>query len=155
MLNNIGKVCMITVCVSCLALSGCATVGSQLFEGPKKTAYSFDLSNTNDKGVLVISSTGDEIQTLLQYHIIRVDDGAPLQISKYSEVEIILDAGDHKFEIYGYSTGTFLSKDGVFGYKNVESFRIGKGETIKYSYRSPCGMLLRGNLRKIKISDDK
>ena len=102
-----------------------------------------------DKGTLIISSAGNEIQTLVQYHMIRLDDGPPLQIKKDSEVEITLDAGDHNLEIYAYSLTAFTAKDGVFGQKTYEKFHLDRDEPICYQYQSPYGIFMKGSLNRI------
>lgn len=146
---------MIRALLLILILSGCGPSLGQLYQmdaaiAQSRGAYEFDLSETGDVGKLFIETVVPSQQLAIQKYGIKIDGGKTLEIIKGSTAEIILDSGKHNLEMFSIPLEGNLFYGEVFGRPSKKNIQIKTGETVRFRYKGPFGVMTAGSLKQLK-----
>lgn len=107
----------------------------QIYE---KQQLQVDLSTDARYGFLLIRSLPPSQQMLVDNYSIQIDDFEPIIFFKHSDLEILLDEGEHSFTVKAPS----------FGRPASEKFKISMGERKVYKYTGPYWVWSAGKLEE-------
>ncbi len=134
------------------ALTGCT---SPLMQIDKDLAsqgvreYHFDFSKTTATGKILIHTKPISQQLAVQEYGIKINGGETIKVLKRSKVEIILDEGSYKLEIFALAFAGQIFYGDVFGKPSFKEINIKAGETRILEYTGPFGVISSGSLKEI------
>lgn len=137
-------------------LSGCVTtmVGEQVAHQvapPAVETFSFDVSTPGASvGTLLIQTRQPSYQLAVERYAIRIDDRAPLVVSRQSDVTIKLNAGRHALSFYATAADPAESAKVTFGKPNDKEVVIANNGVLKLRYTGPYRLLGTGEVEEVK-----
>ncbi len=138
------------------ALSGCVAtmVGEQAANQvapPSVETFSFDVSTPGaGAGTLLVQTRQPSYQLAVERYAIRIDDRAPLVVSKQSDVTIRLNAGRHALSFYATAADPAESNKVTFGKPFDKEVVIADNEVLKLRFTGPYRLLGSGNVEELK-----
>jgi len=136
---------------------GCATLFNEkamAIRTTPKGRHNFDLSSGSDVGKLIIQARPPSRQLFVKYYTVSIDNHEPLEVFKYSDSEIILDAGKHELKLYIVAgKGSKWLYGETFGKIATREINIEKCQTLILEYTGPYSMFGKGKTEE-KVEGD-
>ncbi len=144
------KFLRLSIVMSVFFICGCVTASYERSLGEKSTPKSigvFDFSTGNDIAMLLIKARPPSQQMMIEYYQVILDNHEPFLISKHSDNEIKLDAGQHSIEIR--SVGGKTNPIGNnFGKPSSKTLTLSKNDWLTLEYVGPYWMWGQGQLKE-------
>lgn len=118
---------------------------------PTVETFSFDVSTPGaGVGTLVVQTRQPSYQLAVERYAIRIDDRAPLVVSKQSDVTIKLNAGTHALSFYATAADPAESAKVTFGKPYDKEVVIANNGVLKLRYTGPYRLLGTGEVEVVK-----
>ena len=135
------KLVAIVLGLTLMLLSGCASIMSvekvtAMTTTAKQDKFSFDLSTPGaDTGKLIVHCRPPTNQMLVDKYAIAIDSYSPLIVTKESDTDIKINAGEHSIKFYATSGKAENSGKVTFGKltKKVVIITKDKEQSLKYT----------------------
>ena len=135
-----------------MSLSGCAsTMAVEKATAMATTAtqdkFSFDLSTPGaDAGKLIVHCRPPTNQMLVDRYAIAIDSYPPLVVTKESDTDIKLNAGEHSIKFYATFPDPKESEKVAFGHLTPKAIVITKDKEQSLKYTGPWRLLGEGKV---------
>ena len=118
---------------------------------PKTDQFSFDLSTPGAEiGQLIVQCRQPTYQQSVDKYAIKIDSKSPLVVSKQSDTDIKLDAGNHSLKFYAVSSEPAESEKVSFGKPTNSDIIIVNGKEKKLKYTGPIRLFGEGKLEVVQ-----
>jgi hypothetical protein len=118
---------------------------------PKTDQFSFDLSTPGAEiGQLIVQCRQPTYQLSVDKYAIKIDSKSPLVVSKQSDTDIKLDAGNHSLKFYAVSSEPAESEKVSFGAATTREIVIIKDNEQKLKYTGPIRLFGEGKVEVIQ-----
>jgi hypothetical protein len=133
-------------CVSTLIVEKTAAVATTA----KQDKFSFDLSTPGaDIGILIVQCRPPSNQMLVDKYAMAIDSYAPLVVTKQSDTDIKLNAGEHSIKFYATSGKSGESEKVTFGKLTKKEVVIAKDKEQSLKYTGPYRLFGEGKVVEI------
>ena len=130
----------IVVGLTFMSLSGCASTmavekATAMATTAKQDKFSFDLSKTGmDSGTLIVHCRPPSNQMLVDRYAIAIDSYPPLVVTKESDTDIKLNAGEHSIKFCATFPDPKESDKVAFGHLTKKVITIIKDKELSLKY---------------------
>ena len=143
--------------VALLLLFTCGCLSTMIVEksadvaaAPETAKSTYDLSTPGSAvGLLTVQFRQPTYQISVSRYAVKIDDHAPLVVSKQSDVEVKLDAGKHALKFYAASSDPAQSENVSFGEPTQSDVVIIQDQVQKLKYVGPVRLFGKGKLTVI------
>jgi len=130
-------------CLSTMIVEKSADVAAP----PTLDKFVFDLATPGaDAGKLSVQFRQPSYQLSVSRYAVKIDDHAPLVVTKQSDAEVKLDAGKHSLKFYAASSDPAESEKVSFGEPTQSDVVIVKDQAQKLKYTGPIRLFGKGKL---------
>ena len=133
-------------------LSGCVSTmvvekGTAMVTTAKQDKFSFDISTPgSDTGKLIVHCRPPTNQMFVDRYAIAIDSHPPLVVTKESDTDIKLNAGEHSIKFYATFPDPKESEKVAFGHLTKKAIVITKDKVQSLKYTEPYRLFGEGTV---------
>jgi hypothetical protein len=146
------KLIAIVLCLTLMPLSGCVSTMAvekvtAMATTAKQEKFNFDLSTPGgDSGKLIVHCRPPTNQMFVDRYAIAVDSYPPLVVTKESDTDIKLNAGEHSIKFYATFPDPKESDKVAFGHLTKKVIVITKDKEQSLKYTGPYRLFGEGKV---------